>query len=429
MFTKTAWCGLVLTALSLFPGAQSGIAQVVVTTVPRDIDSSNVAGWWRPLVVRGSDTYFAFNAPGTAANNHYVKFGKWDGGPNWTFGFLKNADGSPWIDTVNGDDPGHLQPTMAIDGDGFIHVWADGHDEPWQYFRSTSPLDVTDIRRSSGMPGTVAFTYPVAATAPNGDVYLMIRNQNGGVRGRGDLYRWNDNSNVWTKIAEFANNSSNAIVYPDAMHIDSTGDVHLVWSWAYDHTRGLRHYGSYLRYDPSDGTFRNIFNTAVTLPVNLSTPNLFYQGLATGESFTSAESGVGLQSATVAVDNLQRPSIVYRFRTVAGGGDLDFDVYRLRWNGSSWVDKVKIYTAANDCPAALGQTHNGTRVRAYFTTTSAGLMLAENTSGWIPQALDSTKAVRRISVVPRNSTTDIVYAAAPTEIDANTGRLYLFEVP
>ena len=81
MFTKTGWFGLVLTALSLVPCAQIGIAQVTVTTVPRDIDSSNQAGWWRPLVVRGTDTYFAFNAPGTVANNHYVKFGKWDGGP------------------------------------------------------------------------------------------------------------------------------------------------------------------------------------------------------------------------------------------------------------------------------------------------------------------------------------------------------------
>jgi hypothetical protein len=68
-------------------------------------------------------------------------------------------------------------------------------------------------------------------------------------------------------------------------------------------------------------------------------------------------------------------------------------------------------------------------VRAYFATTGSGLMMAENTSSWIPQALDSTKAVRRLSAVARNSTTDIVYGSAPTEIDANTGRLYLFEVP
>jgi hypothetical protein len=428
MFTKMFWRGLVLSASSLCLFSQPGIAQVTVTTVPRDIDSSNQAGWWRPLVVRGTDTYFAFNAPGTVANNHYVKFGKWDGGTHWTFGFLRNADGTPWIDPNQPDDIGHTQPTMAIDGDGTIHVWADGHDEPWQYFRSTSPLDVTDIRRASGMPGSVSFTYPVAATAPNGDIYLMIRNQLNGMRGRGELYRWNDSTNAWTFIAQFASHTT-GVVYPDGMHIDNAGAVHLVFSWAYDHARGLRHFGSYLRYDPLDQSWRNVFNTVVTLPVNLSTPNLFYQGLASGESFTSADSGVGLQSAQVAVDNLRRPSILYRHRPTVGTGDLDFNVYRIRWNGSNWVDKVTVHTAANDSPAALGHTHNGTRVRAYFTTTSGGVMMAENTSGWVPQALDSTKAVRRISVVPRTSTTDVVYGSAPTEIDANTGRLYLFEVP
>ena len=133
---------------------------------------------------------------------------------------------------------------MAIDGDGVIHVWADGHDEPWQYFRSTSALDVTDIRRASGMPGSVWFTYPVAATAPNGDVYLMIRNQFGGVRGRGELYHWNDNTNAWRYVGQFASQTSNAVVYPDGMFIDEIGDVHLVFSWAYLHARGLRHYGS-----------------------------------------------------------------------------------------------------------------------------------------------------------------------------------------
>jgi hypothetical protein len=428
MFTKTTWSGRVLAALSFFLCAQPSMAQVTVTTVPRDIDSSNQAGWWRPLVVRGNDTYFAFNAPHPTANKHYVKFGKWDG-TNWTFGFLKNADGTAWVDPNQNDDIGHTQPTMAIDGDGVIHVWADGHDEPWQYFRSTSALDVTDIRRAQGMPGSVAFTYPVAATAPNGDVYLMIRNHAGGIRGRGELYHWNDNTNAWRHVGQFAAQTSNAVVYPDGMHIDDIGDVHLVFSWAYLHARGLRHYGSYLRYDVSHDVFRNSWDTVVSIPVNISTPNLLYYGLQGGETFDAADTGIGLQSATVAVDNLRRPSIVFRHRPTAGTGDLDFNVYRIRWNGSNWVDKVTIHTAANDCPAALGHSHNGTRVRAYFATTGSGLMMAENTSSWIPQALDSTKAVRRLSAVARNSTTDIVYGSAPTEIDANTGRLYLFEVP
>jgi hypothetical protein len=38
---------------------------------------SDPAGWWRPLVVRGNDTYFAFNAPHAVANKHYVNTSSW----------------------------------------------------------------------------------------------------------------------------------------------------------------------------------------------------------------------------------------------------------------------------------------------------------------------------------------------------------------
>ena len=143
----------------------------------------------------------------------------------------------------------------------------------------------------------------------------------------------------------------------------------------------------------SHDVFRNSWDTVVTIPVNISTPNLLYYGLQSGETFDAADSGIGLQSATVRQGRL-------------------------------------IYNAANDCPAALGHTHNGTRVRAYFTTTSSGLDDRRRTlragsrrRSTRPRPCDGSPSV------PRNSTTDIVYGAAPTEIDANTGRLYLFEVP
>lgn len=435
MLMKTFWCGLALVAIAWISAPRDASAQVASQRMPRDVDSSNAAGWWRPLVVRSNGEVFtAFDAPGTAANNHYVKFGRRvnpGGVDDWTFGFLKNADGTAWLAN---DDPGHNQPTMAIDGDGFIHVWADGHDDVWQYFRSTAAYDVTDIRRASGMPGSVAFTYPVAATAPNGDVYLMIRNQTGGTgNSRADLFRWNDNTNTWGTVAEFARQAG-YLPYPNSMVIDSVGDVHLAWEWAHDHARGLRHYGSYLRYEPSTGVFRNVWNTVVPTPVNFSTPDLFYRTLGPNEVLTSNDDGAGIQSAALAVDNLRRPSVVYRYRpnvvTPAGSDPsfLHFNVYRVRWNGSEWVDRVQIYTADHDVPAALGQSHNGTRVRTYFATTGGGLMVAQNTDSWIPQALDPSKAVRRLSAVALNSSTDIVYACAPTDIDANTGSVYIFNI-
>ena len=90
-------------------------------------------------------------------------------------------------------------------------------------------------------------------TAPNGDIYLMIRNQTGGVRQQPrralSLERQHQRLDSDRGVRQ---RQSGYLPYPDAMHIDSVGDVHLVWSWAYDHARGLRHYGSYLRYEPFD---------------------------------------------------------------------------------------------------------------------------------------------------------------------------------
>ncbi len=420
-----------IAALTLCAGmslSATALAQVSVQEVPREMDASNQAAWWRPLAVNGSTTYAAFNAPAPTANQHYVKVGKQVAGGAWVFGVLRNADGTEWIHT---DDIGHDQPTVAIDGDGFIHVWVDHHNDNWRYFRSTVAGDVTTLRRvSSGttaMPDSGLFTYIVADTAPNGDIYLIARNRGGGLTGRGQLYHWQDNLDSWRKLADFANQSG-AVVYPDDVTVDSTGDVHLIWEWAYGYPRGHRHYGSYLRYEQSSGRFRTANGVAVNTPVTLSTPALFYQPLGPGESFNDSDSGIGVQSAKLALDSLRRPSVVYRYRTDGGSNTLDYDVYRIRWNGSAWVDRVKVYTANNDVPAALGHTHNGTRVRAYFATIGAGVMAAENTQNWLPRALAPAEPIQRISVVPRSGSEDVVYGAAPTEIDPNRGRLYLLDV-
>lgn len=62
------------------------------------------------------------------------------------------------------------------------------------------------------MPDSVWLTYPVAATAPNGDVYLMIRNQLNGMRARAELYHWNDHTNAWRHVAQFAAQPADAVV-------------------------------------------------------------------------------------------------------------------------------------------------------------------------------------------------------------------------
>lgn len=399
-------------------------AQVSVEQVPREVDSSNQAAWWRPIVVRGNTSYVAFNAPGPTAGTHEVKVGVKVGSGPWVFGVLRDENGVVW---THADDIGHDQPTMAVDGDGFIHVFADHHVDNWRYFRSSAANDPSNIvRRVGAMPGSVGATYPIAEEAPNGDIFLMLRNHASGA-GQGELFRWNDTTNVWSKIAVFAREAGN-YVYPDDLRVDSAGNVHLAFEWAYGMPRPLRHYGSYLRYEVSTGLWKTANGTAVTLPVTRATPNLVYQGLSAGEQWNNSDTGIGIQAAGLTIDSQNRPSIAYRYRTDGGSNGLDFDIYRIRWNGTSWADRTRIYTANDDVSAAIETTHNGTRARVYWTVAGVGLMAAESPA-YTPVAIATGQpAVSRISGVLASASEDVLYATAPQEIDANRGRLYVVRV-
>jgi len=136
------------------------------------IDTSNQAGWWTPLVEFGGATYYAFDAPGSQAGTHVVYVA--ERGPS-------GATASSCLTAAGrclefSDDIGHHQPSIAVDGAGFIHVLTGMHSSRWQqrYFRSTAPNSVAGFTvRSATLPDqTWTFTYPVLAAAPDGGLYL-----------------------------------------------------------------------------------------------------------------------------------------------------------------------------------------------------------------------------------------------------------------
>ena len=99
MFTKTGWFGLVLTALSLpFPLRANRHC-----TGHRDDSAARHRCLERSGLVAavGSTRHrhvFRFQRAGHRGQQSLREVREVDGGSNWTFGFLKNADGTPWID-------------------------------------------------------------------------------------------------------------------------------------------------------------------------------------------------------------------------------------------------------------------------------------------------------------------------------------------
>jgi hypothetical protein len=395
-------------------------------TMPFQMDSSNQAAWWSPLTEFSGSTYLAYNAPGSSTSVHQVHLAKRTSAGVWSSACLKNSSGACIEYT---DDIGHNQPSIAIDGDGFIHAFVSMHNNNWRYFRSNNSQDIgTVTSRASEMPDQGGqYTYPVLTQA-NGDVYLIIRAISGTGRS-GRLYRFNNTSNTWTQTATFAFESGKT-VYPDDIQADANGDLHLTWAWfATDYAGPIRHVGSYLRYRPSNNTFYNAAGSVMTTPVTTSS-NMVYQPLEGSEVFSSSDisdSGQpGLQGAKIALINsngVYRPSIAYRYRASQGGG---FTVRRARWDGSTWQRETVF---AGDTYAAVETSHDGNTVRVYYakrTTAPDRVFVAERSSSsvWAETSLAPSKPVERIAALMRPNGEDVLYLVAPTAVSSSLGELY-----
>ncbi|WP_020518923.1 BNR-4 repeat-containing protein [Catelliglobosispora koreensis] len=375
-------------------------AAATLTLVPYGIDSSNQAGWWAPLetYVGGSQyAYLAFNEPAATAGNHKVAIARRDGSGNWTK--LPVMNGAVQAEYV--DDIGHNQPSIARDGSGRFHVFASMHNNVWRYFRS----DVTGGApqwHSGDMPDQgIGVTYPVLATAPNGDVYLLARLDGSGSR-TGRLYRWNNAASTWSRIAIIGNSPSRAF-YPDDLQFDSAGNLHLLWEWSVYPSSGFRHELSYLRYTPATGAFSDHNGAAVTVPVTTATADIV-QPMTAGEVYGTSDA-IAVQSAKLTLDGTS-PKVAYRYRTGA-----TFAVYYAWISGGAWSREIA-YTGSETSAAIDITWHPVDGKRIYYALTAGtdrAFMATKPAASWVQTSVAPGVPVSRLSVERNSAGSDVLY--------------------
>jgi hypothetical protein len=395
--------------------------------VPFRMDASNQAGWWKPIDEFGGAVYVVYDAWGGAdlggpKDVHSVYVARRSPSGTWTRACLRAAGGGCALFM---DDSGHRQPTVAVDGDGYIHVFADMHLTGWIYYRSSRPGDPTSmVNRSSEMPDLGdPFTYPNATRTPNGDVYLIIRDFSDG-----RLYRWNDAANTWTRAAIFAR-QTNYFVYPDDIVPDASGNLHIAWEWAFG-DGGLRHLGSYVRYEPATRRFFDAAGHQLTTPIQ-TTSTAVYQPLVPGERVTDNTAPTnppGFQTAKLALDPATgHPMAAYRMRMTAGGR---FQVHFARWDGSAWQREV-VYAGRYTTYAAVDVTVHGGQPRVYYVKTAVPngdqlfASVRQPDGHWAedPPLLPGVR-IERVAVI-RRGTVDWLYLPAPTKKTLYLDRLAL----
>ncbi|KAJ4245824.1 hypothetical protein NW762_013948 [Fusarium torreyae] len=410
-----------------------------LTTISTAVDANSQAAWWNPLDESGGYDWLTYlrNPPGgSTANNNVmvVRRSVSDGTISRDCVKTSNAECA-----VFADDLGHNTPSISVDGDGFVHVFTSMHNEPWKYFRSSTPHSSTLVDASPDMPDqAVKFTYPVIKRDADGNLWMIVRGQaaNDNNAKGGYFYKYSVDDKKWLRVDIWAY-SKGYSVYPDDIGFSSDGDVHLQWEWSKFPASAVRHQGSYVRYRPSTNSYTSASGASVSIPITQNTADIVYQPLTSGETYggdINASPGPAFQSAKMAL--YERPDGAihiqhgYRFKTSDSGSWQIRRATGIYGTQDPW--KREILYDGSETSAALGITHDGTTVRVYYCCSSASTFVLENVDGtrWTNTALEPTtgKKVQRLQALMKSDGTDVLYLGAPTNINSTTGSLYLLTV-
>ncbi|HBS5944286.1 TPA: BNR-4 repeat-containing protein [Klebsiella pneumoniae] len=401
------------------------MADVEISTISDSASESNQAGWWHPLDSFQGAEYYALNKEFGTAGKHHVEIVKRASDGTLTRGLCKLFDGST---AVYNNDIGHNNPSIAVDGDGYIHVFTSMHVNLLRYFRSAAPHDVTDMVEASWFSPDAdwVYTYPTIARSPNGDVYCMmragVRSSVGANKQLGVIYKYSVASKLWSRLAPAAENVGRA-VYPDDLSAQSDG-LHLLFQWAPYPASAVRHIGEY-GIIGTDGLMRNVIGEQIPMPVTQGL--MAYKPLQPGENPGSGTGlTIGIQSAKFAFENGELSHITFRFRTEddpEGTYFTKFGVYVTHWDGSAWVEERIAYVPpeiGNTSAALAATVKDGVR-RVYFSIeyTSGGnvvavICIAENKgTGWVFSLLGSpAPQLLRLGSAPA-SNGDAIYVSSP----------------
>lgn len=429
---------MALVAVTVLPVVEVPTATATAAPVPVPtetvavVDTTNQAGWWTPLAESEGATYYAYDAPGSQPTTHVVRVAR--RGPSGATTSSCLASGGRCIQFP--DDIGHHQPSIAVDGAGYVHVFAAMHSSRWQqrYFRSTAPRSVAGFTdRSATLPDqTWTHTYPVLAAAPDGDLYLAIRSRSSpaaaGVGGR--LYHFDLGTGAWTRAATFAYQAG-LWVYPDDLFVDPAGRVHVLYMWVDKRDTKFSHVGAYVVLDPASRRFSNAAGEDLGPSPNLAS-DAAYQPWPASYDPANPRNGTGVEVAKFSLDPVTlRPEIAYRYRRWDGER---MHVRHAAWDGQQWRRTV-VYRGKYDTFPAVDLTGTGARLRIYYVkrNTSGGpaAFVAEPSAagGYAEWALTRTRPrIERLSVISRPDGTDVLYLSAPWT-SARSGQLYLGTAP
>lgn len=165
----------------------------------------------------------------------------------------------------------HNSISIAVDGEGFLHVAWDHHNNALRYATSTAPKGLL-LGGKQPMIGEAEnnVSYPEFYSLPNGNLLFFYRD---GGSGNGNLVinRYNAPAKKWTRLhSTLINGEGRRNAYWQAC-TDSKGVVHLSWVWRESPDVASNHDICYARSRDGGLTWEKSNGEAYTLPITAAT--------------------------------------------------------------------------------------------------------------------------------------------------------------
>jgi len=165
----------------------------------------------------------------------------------------------------------HNSISMMVDGDGYIHLAWDHHNNQLNYCRSEKPLSL-EMSGKMPMTGKVEsnVTYPEFYKMPDGSLLFLYRD---GGSGRGNLVvnRYNLVSKKWDQLHNnLIDGEGERNAYWQAC-VDNKGIIHISWVWRESPDVASNHDMCYARSADGGITWVKSSGEKYTLPITAST--------------------------------------------------------------------------------------------------------------------------------------------------------------
>lgn len=164
----------------------------------------------------------------------------------------------------------HNSISIIVDGDGFLHVAWDHHNNPLKYVRSKEPgvLELTEKMSMTGIAEN-SVSYPEFYKLPDGNLLFLYR---AGGSGRGNLVinKYDLKSKLWTQLHDnLISGEGKRNAYWQAF-VDGKGIIHVSWVWRETPDVASNHDLCYARSSDGGMTWEKSTGEKYNLPITAS---------------------------------------------------------------------------------------------------------------------------------------------------------------